>query len=149
MQFFYMEMRMSHARGRGGVGIFLSKRAMKAQTNAGSHNPDLSGVVAECPRLMGMKVHFKEPGNKPTKLCISAACQPHSGMNKQPIEDCYQHFDDFLDRAPKDHQTTVGGNTNAPLGTATEDDDLLILGKHCDESAAALKNIMLKHQLRA
>jgi hypothetical protein len=43
--------------GRGGVGIFLSKRAMKAWTNAGSHKPDLSGVVAECPRFMGMKLH--------------------------------------------------------------------------------------------
>ena len=36
------------SRGRGGVGIFLSKRAMKAWTNTGSHKPDLSGIVAEC-----------------------------------------------------------------------------------------------------
>jgi hypothetical protein len=40
---------------RGGVGIFLSKRVMKAWTHAGSHKPDLSGVVAECPHFMGMK----------------------------------------------------------------------------------------------
>ena len=37
------------ARGRRGVGIFLLKRAMKARTNAESHEPDLIGVGAECP----------------------------------------------------------------------------------------------------
>ena len=143
------------SRGRGGVGIFLSKRAMKAWTNAGSHKPDLSGVVAECPRFMGMKLLFKEPGNKPTKLYVSTTYHPHSGMHRQLTEEYYQHFDDFLDKAPKDYQTIVGGDTNTPLGTATDDDDLRILGKYGapltrnDDSTAALKNTMLKHQLRA
>ena len=128
---------------------------MKAWTNAGSHKPDLGGIVAECPRFMGIKLHFKEPGNKPTKLYVSTTYHPHSGMNRQLTEEYYQHFDDFLDRAPKDYQTIVGGDTNTPLGTATDDDDLLILGKYGapltrnDESTAALKNTMHKHQLRA
>jgi hypothetical protein len=62
------------SRGRGGVGIFLSKRAMRAWTNAGSHEPDLSGVVAECPGFMGMKAHSKNPGIN-QQSCTSA---PHT-----------------------------------------------------------------------
>ena len=58
-------------RGRGEIGIFLSKRAMKAWTNAGFHKLDLSGIMTECTHFMGIKLHFREPGNKSTKLYIS------------------------------------------------------------------------------
>ena len=147
------------SRGRGGVGIFLSKRAMKAWTNAGSCKPDLSGIVVECPRFMGIKLLFKEPGNKPMKLYVSTTYHLHSGMHRQLTEEYYKHFDDFLDRAyaPNDYQTIVGGDTNTPLGTPIDDDDLHILGRYHgapltsrnDKSTAALKNTILKHQLWA
>ena len=60
-----------------------------------------------------------------------------------------------LTEPTKDHKTAAGGDTSAPLGAATDNNDLLIPGKRSalltrnDKSTAALKSATLKHQLWA
>jgi exonuclease III len=153
--FFHGNATATCSRGRGGVAIFLSKRAKKAWEDAGANKPLLSGPIDGCARWMAIKLKTREP--KPRDLFVVTAYHPTtSGANEGASQDFYQKFDTFLEDSTH-HQPTIiiGCDANSPLGVSQGEDDRAILGKYGghhtrdDEAEHLLRNLLHKHKLRA
>ena len=108
--------KQSSGRGRGGLAIALSKRAMKAWERAGKKDLLRHGVMDDTTRIMA--IDLKVPaGNSFECITIFNVYPPSTHRNSEEVvEDFWTQLEDEIARTPKNSIPIVGGDINARIG---------------------------------
>ena len=102
--------------GRGGVAIFLNKRAQQAWVAAGSHQPTAYKIDDDIAQIIGIKLKFMK-GGKHCNIHLTSIYCPHAGQGTKYIETFFDHLNDYIEAIPKNYKVIIGGDLNTPLGT--------------------------------
>jgi exonuclease III len=109
--------KQSSSRGRGGLAIALSKKALKAWIRAGKPDIRRHGVMDDTTRIMG--IDLKVPvGKSFENLTIFNIYAPSTHGNEiETVENFWTEVEDQLMKLPKNSIPIVGGDINARIGT--------------------------------
>jgi hypothetical protein len=109
--------KQSSSRGRGGLAIVLSRKALKAWERAGKKDIRRHGVMDETTRSM-VAIDLKVPAGKSFEvLTIFNVCAPSTHGNAIEVdEDLWMALEDEIKRIPEMNTPIVGGDLNARIG---------------------------------
>jgi hypothetical protein len=108
--------KQNSSRGRGGVAIGLSKKALKAWARAGKKDIRRHGVMDDTTRIMG--IDLKVPsGNSFKNLTIFNVYAPSThGNDIETVEDFWTNLEDEIVGLPKENIPIIGRDINARIG---------------------------------
>jgi exonuclease III len=144
------------ARGRGGVAIFLGPRAQQAWKAAGSKPPQIKIIPNDVAQIIGIKLRIPQPRGH-CNIFVCSVYHPDASKGTTTIDNFYNSLNEFLDNIPTNNNIIIGADTNTPLGTSLNKNDLnhRYIGKYGlkyhrnDQNYHELTAILRKFELRA
>jgi exonuclease III len=108
--------KQNSSRGRGGLAIGLSQKAMKAWVRAGKPDIRRHGLMDDTTRIMGIDLRVPA-GNSFENLTIFNIYAPSTHGNElETVENFWTELEDELVKIPKNSIPIVGGDINARIG---------------------------------
>jgi exonuclease III len=147
--------KQSSSRGRGGLAIALSRKALKAWERAGKKDIRRHGVMDETTRIMA--IDLKVPAGKSFEvLTIFNVYAPSTHGNAiKVVEDFWTALEDEITRTPETNIPIVGGDLNARIGNRnshpTSDEQYFgpCGDQHLNEAGSRVVPLMQRCALRA
>jgi hypothetical protein len=110
--------------GRGGVGLVLSPRAIKAWELAGQPDPIKSGNITGRERTISIELHYLDGADQDVKYFVVSSYAPCTGQHSDEDYTDYLHNleEKILQRCPTDAIPIIGIDANATISDEGSDD---------------------------
>ena len=130
---------------RGGVGILLSPKWTSAWKEAGSQ------VLRFGARVLAVRLEIPCAANKTEKIFLVGAYAPTTASSEDESETFYTELENCVNECKNNELLLIGADLNAALGTAGEEDDDGVRGKHGipheNKRGRELRGFLASHQL--